>query len=471
MRKTKIVCTIGPATAGAEQLRALVDAGMDVARLNFSHGAHEWHRAVVTRLRQVAADAGRPVAILQDLGGPKVRAAALSADPLDVTLGQDVLINPEGTPEDSTDGAAWIRLSVPGIAQDLGAGDRVLLSDGAVELTVAAVSGTAARCAVTRAGRIRHRSGTNFPDTGLSLPSLTEKDLADLALGVELGVDWVALSFVRRREDIEELRARLATLRAEIPIIAKIEKPQALADLAGILDETDGVMVARGDLGVETALENVPLAQKRIIAEALRRSKPVITATQMLESMVEAAAPTRAEVADVANAILDGTDAVMLSAETSIGAFPLEACTVMDRVCRAVECERPRAHPDIQAPDDPTDDAVADATASMAASLDATAILACTMSGLTARLVSSHRPCCPILALTSDPRTLQRLPLLWGVYAAFMPVATDTDTLIENAKVIARERGFIQEGRRYVGTAGHPAGVSGRTNLLRVGRG
>ena len=466
-RRTKIVCTIGPATASEEQLRALVDAGMDVARLNFSHGAHDWHREIVPRIRRVAAAAGRPVAILQDLGGPKVRAANLSADPLDLDVDDAVTINPT----DEAGQAMWIRLSIPRISQELSPGDRILLTDGAVELSVLALAGDGARCRVVRAGRVRHRSGTNFPDTGLSLPSLTPKDLTDLALGVELGVDWVALSFVRCRGDIEELRRRLVELGGEIPIIAKIEKPQALADLAGILDAADGVMVARGDLGVETRLENVPLAQKRIIAEALRRSKPVITATQMLESMVSAAAPTRAEVADVANAILDGTDAVMLSAETSIGAFPTEACAMMDRICRAVECERPAAEPDIQAPDDPTDDAVADAAARIAVSLDVTAILACTMSGTTARLVSSHRPGCPILALTSDPRTLQQLPLLWGVHGVAMPEASDTDALIENAKRIARERGFIEDGRHFVVTAGHPAGVPGRTNLLRVGRG
>ena len=467
--KTKIVCTIGPATESEAQLESLVHAGMSVARLNFSHGDHAWHRAVIQRVRRVSERLGRPVAVLQDLCGPRIRVSELPGPELLLSTGDQVTLAP-AQGQDEPEGA-WMKISLPTLHQEVEAGERVLLADGAVALRVEGGGGAGISCVVEIGGRVRRGAGVNLPDTDLRVPAMTAKDLEDLALGVAEGVDWIALSFVRARQDVLDLKARLAALGADIPVIAKIEKPQALRDLEAILDAADGAMVARGDLGVETDLAEVPLAQRRIIRACVARSLPVITATQMLESMITSATPTRAEVADLAHAVMDGTDAVMLSAETSVGEHPIAACATAARICQRIATASP---PQGQGQDTATqdvEDAVADAAALIADRLDATAILACTMSGSTARLMSAQRPRVPILAVTSSPSTYQRLSLVWGVDPVIAPPAAHIDAVMAEAVRCAQARGVVLEGRPYVITAGHPTGEVGSTNLIRVGVG
>ncbi|MBM4373118.1 MAG: pyruvate kinase, partial [Deltaproteobacteria bacterium] len=423
-----------------------------------------WHRAMIRRVRTIARTLGRPVAILQDLGGPKIRIARSFPEPLELSAGTEVVL----AERSSRAAGAWLAFSEPAVVKALKPGHRVLLADGTVELRVTrrGTAGLSAR--VERGGPVRPRAGVNLPDTHLALPSLTPRDLADVELGVREGVDWIALSFVRHARDVKALKAVLRRLRADIPVMAKIEKPQALDGLEGILDAADGAMVARGDLGVELALENVPLAQKRIIRECRRRAIPVITATQMLESMVRNEVPTRAEVSDVANAILDGTDAVMLSAETSIGDNPVLACSTANRICRVVEPEELaplRAWPE---PLGGIEGAVARAAVSMARELGASALLACTLSGRTARLVSALRPSAPLVAVTPDERTRRRLALLWGVEPCCCTGPGGTDCMLRDALAAARREGLAIEGRPFVVIAGSSPDDPGRTNLIRV---
>ena len=466
VRRTKIVCTIGPATASPEAMLQLAEAGMNVARLNFSYGDHDLHAAVIARLRATARELGRPIAVLQDLCGPKLRLGDLPGGEIVLSPGEEVILSAaDALPP------GHLPLPVPELPSALRPGRRLLFGDGRVELRVRATTETEIRGEVTVGGSLRSRQGVNAPETALPIPAVTEKDLADLEFGLEQGVDWVAASFVRGAEDLRPLRERMARRNAPTALMAKIEKHEAVARLDEIIAAADGVMVARGDLGMEMALDEVPVLQKQIIARGLAAGKPVVTATQMLESMMTSPRPTRAEVSDVANAVFDGTDAVMLSGETAVGRYPREAVRIMDRVVRQAEAafdshahlerSRQRACTDIP-------EAIAEAACALAEDLGAKAIITPTASGRTARMVARHRPQAPIVAVTAHETTLRQLALSWGVHPLLAPRGQHTDELVGTAVATAVEAGFVTKGDCVVVTAGVAAGVPGRTNLIRV---
>jgi len=466
LRRTKIVCTLGPATSSEHGIRALLEAGADVLRLNFSHSDREEHRATIRRIRAVSASMGREVAILQDLGGPKIRLGELPGGERLLGAGERVELAPE---PDVPDGALGV--SYPYLLDDVSEGDRILLADGLVELEVVSRRDDRLVCEVLVAGAVSSHKGVNLPGTTLRVASFTDKDRADLEVGLAEGVDIVALSFVRHEDDLAPVRAMISGRDAPPLVVAKIEKPQAVERLCQILVAVDGVMVARGDLGVEMPTEEVPLIQKRIIREARRAAKPVITATQMLRSMVDNPRPTRAEATDVANAILDGTDAVMLSEETAIGRWPVEAVSMLDRIARRTESELDSTAPMREPPADslPVDAAaISRAACLLAHDLEAAAIVATTTSGSTARLVSRLRPRAPILALTPSVAVQRQLALSWGVVPDRIPGFED----IESAFVVARRRclevGLAARGDRIVATAGLPLHEAGTTNVIRV---
>jgi len=460
--KTKIVCTLGPATASHETLCALMEAGMNVARLNFSHGTHEQHAATVRMVREMAESLCRPVAILGDLQGPRIRIGDLD-EPLDLLDGTDVVLVPEGQQQPGE-----LPTTYEALAHDVHVGDRVLINDGLIELVVLDIDGVRVQTRVLHGGKVSSHKGMNLPGVAVSAPSLTEKDLEDVRFAVEQRLDYIALSFVRRSEDIDELRTMLP---AGMLIIAKIEKDLALENIDAILLHSDAVMVARGDLGVELPFEKVPIAQKHIIRSANRLGRPVITATQMLESMITHPRPTRAEASDVANAILDGTDAVMLSAETAAGQYPRLAVEAMTRIIQQVEShpitlrreERTAGEGAVS-----TEDAVAVASAAAVRLLDAPLLIVFTKSGFSARIVASYRPNVPILALTDMPETYRQLALVWGVVPELVPHQNDYDSMCRLAMDAARRRGLAQPGDRVIVTAGVPFDVPGTTNLMKV---
>ena len=473
MRRTRIVCTIGPASREPTMLRRLIEAGMDVARLNFSYGSLASHEENIERIRAAAEEAGRPVAILADLQGPKLRVGEMAEEGVSLEMGDRVTFvgddfvgrSPEALPVQNE---RFAHLVSPG--------DRVLLDDGLIELRVESVEGTDVRCRVVSGGRLESNKGINLPGTSFALPSLTDKDRRDLAHALRWGVDWVALSFVRTAEDVLELRRlvkELAGSESPTPVMAKIEKPQALEHIDAIVGAVDGIMVARGDLGIEIPAAEVPMAQKRIIGKSNRAGVPVVTATQMLESMIRHPRPTRAEASDVANAVLDGTDALMLSGETSIGKYPLEAVRTMTRIAHEAEdrlLERP-AQPFRSSEEDlnlSIADAVGRAAREAAQDLDAAAIISPTASGYTARIMSRYRPDSPIVAITPDARVQRRLMLHWGVTPLLAPRSDNTDDMIARAVEVARERNLIDEGDVVVITAGSARSEPGTTNLMRV---
>jgi pyruvate kinase len=467
--RTKIVCTIGPASSSPKVLAKLARAGMSVARLNFSHGTHAEHRRTIARIRRLSRALGRPISILQDLSGPKIRIGEIGSGTVILRPGSEFVLTARRVAGDS--GSATV--SYPGLARDVRPGDPLLLSDGAIELEVLETSGRDIRCRVVVGGPLSSRKGVNLPSRSLRLPSLTDKDKADLRFGAGLGVDYIALSFVRSASDIRAAKALIAREGHAIPVIAKIEKHEALDELEAIARSSDGIMVARGDLGVEIPLEKIPQAQKRIIRTANGLGKPVITATQMLRSMVENPRPTRAEVTDVANAVLDGTDALMLSEETAVGRYPAEAVRVMARI--AAETERTPAdlkRRDGMLPADAvrlsTAEAVAAAACSLAERVGASLIVTFTRSGSTARLVSKYRPPCPILAPTSLETTFRRLGLLWGVVPFRVGRMGSEAGMVAQAVRAARATGLARRGGKIVVTAGVPSGVAGLTNLIRV---
>ena len=466
MRRTKIVCTLGPATSSGEGIRSLLEAGADVIRLNFSHSDRETHRATIRRLRTVAADLDREITILQDLGGPKIRLGALPADGLAVAPGDELLLSGAPSPSPGT-----LPVTYEGLARDVRPGDPILLADGTVELRVLRVEGDTVVCEVLVGGRLSSHKGINLPHSALSVPAFTEKDRADLRVGLEEGVDVVALSFVRSEEDLAPVREALATVEHPPLLVAKIEKPQAVENLEGITRTVDGLMVARGDLGVELPPEQVPLVQKRIIRTAIAAARPVITATQMLGSMVASPRPTRAEASDVANAILDGTDAVMLSEETAVGRYPVEAVATLDRIARSVEPSLdtvrfleggPRHAPWTTA------DAIANVACRLAEDLGARAIVAATTSGATARLVARYRPPVPVIALTPRMEVLRQLGLSWGVIPAAVEAFPGTDAAWDLARRWVLDHGLAAPGDRVIVVAGTPLNTPGTTNLVRV---
>ena len=469
--RTKIIATAGPATASRARIEALVRAGANVIRVNFAHGTEASHREVVAWVRDVCEELAVPVAILADLAGPKIRIGEL-AGPVELEAGQHVVI----APEDEARGDE-LPSTYPELAADVRTGTRILLDDGRLELAVTATSGTRVTAEVVRGGTLRANKGLNLPGVRVSAPALTAKDREDLELAAELDVDYVGLSFVQSPDDIDTLRALLPE---GILIVAKIEKDVALERLREILDRTDAVMVARGDLGVELPFEQVPVAQKQIIQRANLYGRPVITATQMLESMISEPRPTRAEASDVANALFDGTDAVMLSGETAIGEHPVEAVRAMASIGGEIEqtasfVEGPKYDVPIEnrlrAGATRTEHAIAAATAEAVGLLGAPAIVTLTRSGFTSRVVSSYRPPVPILGVCHDARVYRQLALVWGVTPVIcrVPGDPDYDKLLECARSYLLDNGIGEKGDRVVVTAGVPFfNVAGTTNMLRV---
>ncbi|MFL5575823.1 MAG: pyruvate kinase [Gemmatimonadaceae bacterium] len=463
--RTKIVCTIGPASSSKQGIRALADAGMNVARLNFSHGTHAQHADVVTAVREAAAELGRPIALLGDLQGPRIRIGDLPA-PLMLEPGQDVVMVPEG--EESRPGD--VPVTYAALADDVHVGDRVLINDGLVETMVMDVAGRRVTVRVVHGGEVKSHKGMNLPGVQVSAPSITEKDHADIEFAVRQQLDYLALSFVRKAEDIRSLRALIPK---NLLVVAKIEKDNALDNIDEIVASTDAVMVARGDLGVELPFESVPQAQKKIIALANRMGRPVITATQMLESMIEHPRPTRAEASDVANAILDGTDAVMLSAETAAGAYPRLAVDAMRRIIMKTETHPPafmlrdeRHRTDGAGVS--TEQAVAAATVAAVRLLKSPLVIVFTKSGFSARVVASSRPDVPILGLTDVPETYRQLALVWGVIPVLVPHCTTYESMWIQARAAIARRELASPGDRVVVTAGVPFDVPGTTNLVKV---
>jgi pyruvate kinase len=466
VRRTKIVCTIGPVTSTPERIRAMILAGMNVARLNFSHGDHDFHRQTLRLIREISKKLGQRVGILQDLAGPKIRLGKLLVEQRFLQTGERIALSPvEG------DDPTIIPVNYPYLIEDVAVGDRILLADGLVLLKVQSREPTRLICEVLAGGEIQSHKGLNLPSSSLRIPAFTEKDREDLKVGMEAGVDFVALSFVRHEKDLEPVREILNQVNSPPLLIAKIERPQAVERLESIMKKVDGVMVARGDLGVEMPFEEVPLIQKRIIRMARQTAKPVITATQMLRSMINSPRPTRAEAADVANAVLDGTDALMLSDETAVGDYPIEAVNVLDRIACQVERhlgEGPFMDEIISDDLPAAASVIGRAACSMSEELHAQAIVAGTSSGSTARLISRFRPRRPVLGLTPNPRTERQLTLSWGVIPVLVDPFTETDAIFELAGSWGVEHGFVRPGQCLVVTAGVPVGQPGTTNLIKI---
>jgi pyruvate kinase len=464
IRRTRIVCTIGPSSASPAVLRNLVKAGMDVARLNFSHGDHATHRQAAIDVRAAAQDADRPVALLGDLQGPKIRTGPLDAAFQRLVRGRRVFL--VGAPREAEN---EIEVSHPELVEALRNGDRVLLDDGRIELVVRNRTPGRAECSVVRGGLLGERKGVSVPGRPLPMPALTEKDIEDLKLAVELGVDFLALSFVRRPEDVRACQRHLADLNCRAQVIAKLEKLEAIRNLNKILEVADAVMVARGDLGVELKLGELPAVQKDVIDRANRAGVPVITATEMLESMVTSTRPTRAEASDVANAIWDGTDAVMLSQETSVGAHPVDAVRAMARICLSAQ-QHPAFQRQRQIWREPgqVGSAIAHAAATSADELGARVIIAFTESGTTALRCSKARPKVPVIAASPHPDVLRRTALYSGVIPLLVSPGSDTDQMVANATDAAVRSGLVRQGDRVVVVAGVPVGRPGQTNLMKV---
>ena len=473
--RARIVCTLGPATASREAIRALLEAGMDVARLNFSHGTREEHAKLYRLVRDVSDESGRAVGILADLQGPKIRLATFARGPVTLETGAVFTI----TTLPCTGDATRAGTTYEALARDVRPGDTLLIDDGLVRLEALASDGREVRCRVIEGGPVSDHKGINLPGVKVSVPPLTPKDIEDLRFALSLRVDLVALSFVRSPEHAALARREMDAIGARLPLIAKIEKPEAVERLEAIVDAFDGIMVARGDLGVEMPLEQVPLVQKRAIELARRRSKPVIVATQMLESMIHHSRPTRAEASDVANAVLDGADALMLSGETSTGDYPVQSVATMARIIAAAEGdglpraghvpagarERRRAdHPATR------EEAIATAAAQVARDLQARALVAFTQTGSTARCLASHRQPIPILAFTTEPAVRSQLALTWGVETFIVPAVSHTDAMIAQVDRAMLELGRGSPGDVVIIVAGTPPGTPGSTNTLRVHR-
>jgi pyruvate kinase len=472
MLRTKIVCTLGPASASEATIRAFIKSGMAVARINFSHGTYQEHAWRIQAARRAASELGRAVAVMADLQGPKLRVGLLPEEGVKLREG-DIVLLADKPFSASPANVTTIPLPHPAVLQDVHGGDRILLDDGLLELQALDSDGYQARARVITGGVLQSRKGVSLPHTGLRLPSVTDKDQADAAFAVEQAVDYFALSFVRCAEDVDLLRFRLTQLGAAVPIIAKIEKPEAVDCVEEILAAADGLMVARGDLGIEAPAEEVPIAQKRIIRACNQAGKPVITATQMLDSMIRNPRPTRAEASDVANAILDGSDAIMLSGETAVGRYPIEAVRTMARIAEVTERSLPYEdwlRRTFLVPSMGVADAIGRMACEVAAEIGAKAIIASTTSGSTARLVAMHRPHTQIIAPTPTPSTCRQLALVWGVEPLLVEQFSNTDAMIVTVVKAAQTCGFVEDGDLVVITAGVPLGGAGLTNLLKVHR-
>ena len=477
MRRTKIVATVGPASRSPQTLERLIQAGVNVFRLNFSHGTHEEHLEVIRAAREIGARLHRPIALLQDLSGPKIRTGKVKDGQVELVRGARIAV----TTDTSIEGTAeLISTTYEPLPRDVKAGDQILLDDGNLELRVVGVSGGRVECEVVDGGTLRANKGMNLPGVTLSTPALTEKDRRDLRFGIQHQVDYVAMSFVRRAEDVLEAKELIRSMGEATPVIAKIEKPQAVDNLEAILAASDGVMVARGDLGVELGTEDVPIVQKRIIALANAAGKVVITATQMLESMIDNPRPTRAEASDVANAILDGTDAVMLSGESAVGKYAVEAVETMARIAdyteehgmgsihpRRADARRSDLPPALAGPGTPVTRSLTRVATSVAEELGCKLILAFTESGVTARLVAGRRPRVPVVAVTHEDRVYRQLALWWGVVPIKSEFVENTDDLLAEGVERLRARGFVQKGDMILMLSGHSIAAAA-TNMLRV---
>lgn len=469
-RRTKIVATLGPASSNEEAIKALIENGVNVFRLNFSHGAHEIHAENARLIRKLSVDMARPIGILQDLQGPKIRTATFQEGSVQLNKGEAFALT---CGDDSPGTDTRVGVTYKGLCNDVQPGDDLLLDDGRLALQVNQVDGTTIHTTVTLGGVLSNNKGINIPGADLSIPALTEKDIEDLEFGVKLDVDWIAVSFVRNRDDLLMARHHMSRAGSNAKLMAKIEKPSAVERFGEILREVDGVMVARGDLGVEMAPERVPMIQKRLIHACLEAGKPVVTATQMLESMIQSPTPTRAEASDVANAIYDGTDAVMLSGETAVGAYPVEAVAMMNRIAQRVEEDegyRAGMREIVGSPDDSTADAVSYGACEMSHSLKADLIVTFTSSGRTALRVSRNRPASGILAITPSERAYRQLAVAWGVVPHMSEDIHNTDEMVEVSTAAIQELNLVSPGGRFVITAGVPFGMRGTTNLIRIER-
>jgi pyruvate kinase len=463
MRRTKIVCTIGPASESEKVLRSLIQAGVDVARLNFSHGDYAFHERMIRTIRKIAQRLDKPVAILQDLPGPKIRVGSIEGNRIRLRTGHPVVL----TSREDTGNSQIISVGYKNFPRYVKKGDPILLGDGEIELEAVRAGQKEIACKVTVGGVLSSHKGIHFPRGNLDLPALTRQDKRDLAFGIEHGVDLVALSFVRDSTDIIDARREMKRKGAEIPIIAKIEKHEALDHMDSILEAVDGIMVARGDLGLEIALERIPAVQKMIIRKANRLGKPVITATQMLRSMLQNPRPTRAEVADIANAVLDGTDALMLSEESAAGNYPVEAVKTLAKV--ALETERIlESRYQMEGIQKNVPEAISYAAISLARDLQVRAFLVPTASGSTARMIARYRPSQPIIAISPNPQTVKTLCLVWGVYPFQIRPFQSTDMMIRLVQKKALASGIVKKGDLVAITAGLPLNQPGTTNLITV---
>ena len=468
MRKTKIVCTIGPASEHVDILKQMIEAGMNVARLNFSHGDFEEHGARIKNIRQAEKETGKIVAILLDTKGPEIRTGKLKEEPIELIQDQKIIL----TTDEILGDASKISVTYRQLPQDVSIGSTILIDDGLIGLRVLAVQGNEIECLIVNGGSLKSKKGVNVPGVRIKLPGITEKDKNDILFGIGQAVDFIAASFVRKASDVIEIRELLENHNmSHIQIISKIENQEGVDNLDEILAVSDGLMVARGDLGVEIPAEDVPIVQKQMIKKCNHAGKPVITATMMLDSMQRNPRPTRAEASDVANAVFDGTDAVMLSGETAAGKYPIESVSTMARIAR--RAEESLDHKEIfirtaQAQQTTITESISQAVANSALELGAKAILTATESGYTARMVSKYRPKCPIVAVTPKDEVLRRLSLIWGVFPIKCMSAQTTDELFDLAVDSSMESGFVKLGDLVVITAGVPVGRSGTTNLIKV---
>jgi pyruvate kinase len=469
--RTKIVCTIGPASQDPPTLAALIRGGMDVARLNMSHGDHALHRENVRRIRELSEDLGKPVAIMADLQGPKLRVGTMPPEGVPLHVDETIVL----TTEHITGGPGRVPVQYELLPEVVKAGDRILIDDGLLELKVTGVEGGEIETRVVTEGTLKSNKGLNLPRASLSIPAITEKDREDLKFALEVGVDAVALSFVRSAAEVLDLKDQIREISGPgraTPVIAKIEKPEAVDSIDAIIAAADGIMVARGDLGIEMSTEAVPMVQKMIIRKCNQAGKPVITATQMLDSMIHNPRPTRAEASDVANAILDGSDAIMLSGESAAGKYPVLAVETMVRIACEVELvQAALPRPAVQSESRPGlsfSDAVAHATVTTAADLNAKAILAPTMSGQTARTIARYRPNCSIVAVTPNPTIQRQLMFVWGVYPILAPRTNNTDQVLSDAVEAAQRHGYVSKGDVLIITGGSAAWSVGTTHLMKV---
>ncbi|MCI8354864.1 MAG: pyruvate kinase [Lachnospiraceae bacterium] len=467
MRKTKIICTIGPACEGEERLRELMLAGMNVARFNFSHGSHEEHKVKFERVNKISGELGLPVATLLDTKGPEIRLKTIENGRTELTRGQKFAL----TTEEVIGNSERVSITYKNLKNDVSVGTTILIDDGLIEMVVDEIDETDIICTVVNGGPISNNKGVNVPGASLSMPYISDVDRSDIMFGCDMGFDYLAASFVRCREDILEVRGILKECGSNMKIIAKIENMQGIRNLDEILEASDGIMVARGDMGVEIPMEEVPVVQKRMIKKAEALGKHVITATQMLESMIKNPRPTRAETTDIANAIYDGTTAIMLSGESAAGLYPVEAVRTMARIAERTEQDinyrgRMKSRTEIDTMDITT--AISHATCTTAMDLQAAAIITVTISGFTAGMIAKYKPQCPIIACSVSPGICRQLNLYWGVTPVWIKRENCAEDLFEKAVHAAEEAGYIKKGDRVVLTAGVPLGVSGNTNMIRV---